>query len=380
MASEQSSLPATHRALVLRSAKEPLDMAVEERPTPQPTSGSAVVRVMAAAVLSYAREVYNGKRNYPFPLPFVPGSSGVGRIVAVGPDAALLRPGQLVLIDSFIRGRDDAAARCLSGLSEGVNEGGRTLMHGEWRDSTYAEYVKMPLENLYPLDEKRLLGSPSEGGLGYDVEDLVYIPTMLVPFGGLRDVDFKVGEKVVVAPATGTFGGSAVPLAIAMGAREVVAMGRNKEALEKLKSFSPRIRTVPIIGDWEAETKSLRENGPADVYFDISPPGSANSTHFKAGILSLGQDGRASLMGGQWTDVLFPSRAVTTYNLKLHGKWMYEVEDVKAMIKLVEGGMLKLGVAGGFKEAERYPLEEFNAAFDAAAAKNGLGFQTVIVP
>lgn len=380
MASQPPSLPATHRALVLTSTRDPLDMAVVTRPTPQPTPGSVVVRVLAAGVLSYAREVYSGTRNYPAPKPMVPGASGIGRVVATGGDAALLQPGQLVFLETFIRGRDDDSSRILSGLSEGFTEGSRKLAHGEWRDSTYAEYAKMPLESCYPLNEARLLGPPDQGGLGYSIEDLVVIGRLLVPFGGFRDVSLKVGEKVVIAPATGTFGGSAVAVALAMGAREVVAMGRNQAALAHLRSVSPRVRTVTIVGDVEAETKELREGGPAEVFFDISPPGTGGSSHFKAGILSLGHNGRASLMGGQWEDVAFPGRAVTTNDLMLKGKWMYERDDVREFIRLLESGLLAIGPAGGTKVTGKFPLEQFEAAFDTAAANNTLGSQTLITP
>ena len=92
-------------------------------------------------------------------------------------------------------------------------------MHGEWRNSTYANYAKVPLENCFPLDEKLLLGSPSEGGMGYKIEDLAYIPRPLVPYGGLVDIRLTAGETIVIAPATGSFGGAAVEAAIAMGAR-----------------------------------------------------------------------------------------------------------------------------------------------------------------
>lgn len=89
-------------------------------------------------------------------------------------------------------------------------------MRHAWRDGTYAEYARLLLENCYALDEARLLGHPgSGGGLGYDVVDLLAMANMVVAYGGLRDVGLQPGEKVVVAPATGTFGGSAVPVALA---------------------------------------------------------------------------------------------------------------------------------------------------------------------
>ena len=50
------------------------------------------------------------------------------------------------------------------------------------------------------------------------------------------------------------------------------------------------------------------------------------------------------------------------------------------MIRLAESGHLKLGEAGGIQTASIFPLEQFEAAFDAAAKMAGPFSQTVIVP
>jgi NADPH-dependent curcumin reductase CurA len=92
-------------------------------------------------------------------------------------------------------------------------------MTGEWRDWTYAEYAKVPLENCHPLDEERLLGKIENGGLGYELEDVATVMGPLVPYGGLVDIRLQPGETIVIAPATGLFGGRAVEVALAMGAR-----------------------------------------------------------------------------------------------------------------------------------------------------------------
>jgi D-arabinose 1-dehydrogenase-like Zn-dependent alcohol dehydrogenase len=92
-------------------------------------------------------------------------------------------------------------------------------MTGEWRDWTYAEYAKVPLENCHPLDEERLLGKVENGGLGYEIEDVANAMGPLVPYGGLVDIRLQPGETIIIAPATGLFGGRAVEVALAMGAR-----------------------------------------------------------------------------------------------------------------------------------------------------------------
>ncbi|GAM91569.1 hypothetical protein ANO11243_096210 [Dothideomycetidae sp. 11243] len=378
MASEHS-LPTHHRALLLNSTRSPLDLSICERPTPQATSGSAVVRILAAPVISYAKAVFAGEKPaYHYPDQFVPGFSAIGRVVAVGNDATLVQPGKLVFVDPFIRARDDPSAQLIAGVYEGFTDGSRKLMAGEWRDSTYAEYTKAPLESCYVLDEERLLG---KNGLGYELEDLAYIAGLLVPFGGLRDVDFKPGESLIVGPATGPFGNCAVHLGLALGASRLTAMGRNKTVLAELeRRGNGRVKTVPITGDSAAETKELRANGPVDVFFDISPPFAIGSSHFKAGIEALGYRGRASLMGGQLQDIPIPIRHVMHHCIQLRGKWMYESDDVRALIKLIEAGIVKLGAPGGIGPAKKYSLDDHLAAFDTAA-ENAKPFSlTVICP
>ena len=381
---EQPRLPPTHRALVVNSVRKPLDITVNPaHPTPQPTPGSVVIRVLGAAVMPYAGEIYSGVRPYPFPTPLVPGFAAVGRVVATGPDAVLLRPGDLVWADPYVHARDEDTATLILGTLEGLTPGGKLLMRGPlWADGTYAEFARLPLENLHVLNETTLLGSPRDGGLGYVLEDLLALSNMLVPYGGLRDVGLQAGEKVVVAPATGTFGGAAVPVALAMGAREVVAMGRDEGKLALLSAqYGRRVRTVRIAGDAEAEAAALRgDTGPADVFLDLSPPSSGGSSHLTAGLLSLRRAGRASFMGGLAECASFPIRTVVSQALRLRGKTMYERADIAALVRLVEAGIVRLGAAGGITVAGRFGLEEFERAFECAARNNRAGSLTAIVP
>jgi len=100
-------------------------------------------------------------------MPLVIGTSGLGRVAATGPDSVLHKSGQLVFIDCFVQARDDPNAAFLFGIHEGHTEGSKKLMRGEWKDATYAEYAKIPLENCYQLNESLLVGR-----FGYKVEDL----------------------------------------------------------------------------------------------------------------------------------------------------------------------------------------------------------------
>ncbi|KIM97579.1 hypothetical protein OIDMADRAFT_44274 [Oidiodendron maius Zn] len=365
-------LPETHRALVLSSTQKDIDAKVQTIPVPSATPGSAVVKVILASVLPYAREVYDGTRQYPMPLPYVMGSSAIARIVAVGPDAVKLAPGQLVLVDSYVRSRDDPDVSFLAGYTEGS----KRLMRGEWRDWTYAEYAKVPLENCFPLDEERLLGPIEKGGLGYSVENLTQIPRLLVPNGGLKDINLQAGETIIIAPATGMFGGRAVDVALAMGAK-AIAVGRNAKTLEKLASMNDRVKTVQLTMHVETDVRALQKFGPIDAFQDWSPPEAGVSTHIRSCIQALRVGGRASLMGGITGDISINYASIMFRNIQIRGNFMYSKKDIESLIKMVLAGVLKLG-----KEnlVESFPLERWLDAFKAAEESTSLGKQILLAP
>lgn len=369
----------TMQALRQHTQYSPIQL--ETIPIPSASAGTAVIKVLAANVFSYMREIYDGTRHHPYVTPMTPGAGAIGRVYKTGPDAVSLKEGQLVLFNVVMRGRDDPNEIFLTGILHGLTPGGRKLME-YWPDGTYAEYLKAPLENLFPLDEERLCGE-----LGYSVVDLTGMGAMMVPWGGLSDIELKAGQTIVIGPATGEFGGGAVRAALAMGAR-VIAMGRNQEKLARLQENSAklfpadRLLTVPIVGNVMEELVAIQKAAGSrgvDVFFDISPPQASKSTHFKAAMLSLKRLGRVSIMGGQQEDVPVPLGLVMHRGLRLQGTWMYTPEQMRAFIKMVEVGNLVLGKKAGVPEPEQFALKDWEQAFVFAAEEDG-GVGPVIEP
>ncbi|KAI9715797.1 MAG: hypothetical protein M1828_000702 [Chrysothrix sp. TS-e1954] len=375
--SVSQDLPGEHRALRLHSLDT--DLAVEKIATPQPINGSVVVRVLSAPVISYMGDVYSGKRRYPFPMPLTVGTNAIARVAAVGKDATRLKPGQLVHVDCFIKSRDNPSEAFLHGLYQGDTEGSMRLMRDAWRDSTYAEYCNVPLENCELLDEECLVQGKTKRKLQYSFDDLCCFPTLLVPYGGLRDINLQSGETVVISPATGQFGGAAVIVALAMGAR-VIAMGRNPDRLKQLAAMSDQVDVVPISNDVEKDLSALRAFGTIDAFFDISPTVAAKSSHIKSAIKSLRKGGRVSLMGGFFEDIEIPFRHVMHQDITIKGKWMYNRSDIVGMIKLVETGNLRLGEKSGFRICGKFALEDWKKAFESAASHAGPGELTIFNP
>ncbi len=276
------------KAAVLDAFGSPL--AIRELPDPVLGTGEVIVDVVAAGVLPYMAEVLSGKRKYLMSLPMTPGAGAVGRVRAVGPDSTRLKVGEWVLCDPTVRSRDDALTPdiTLQGLSaRGV--GGLKLQahhhHGSW-----AEQVRVPTENVFPLGDI----DPAEAG------KWTVLGLYLVPYGGLLAIDFKPGETLLVSGSTGNFGRAAVAVALAMGAACVVAPGRNEAILESLeRRHGDRVRTVTLTGDEAEDMRRMKAAapGPIDGVIDLLPPW-APSKVARAAAMTVREYGQVVLMGG----------------------------------------------------------------------------------
>jgi D-arabinose 1-dehydrogenase-like Zn-dependent alcohol dehydrogenase len=345
--------------------------------------GSVVVKVLCAQSQRSLQATLSGKTFFTFPQPLTPGNTGIGRVAAVGPDTTSLAVGQLVMLDTFIRARDDPDLQILWGFWDGPSPASKKFAADNWAMGSYAEFVRAPLENTWALDEQRLCGAPANGGLGYTVEDLAVMPEALVPYGGLRGLALQAGETVVVAPATGGFSGAAVNVAHAMGAT-VLAMGRNTTVLERAASRFPpgKVRPVPNTGDTQADVAALQAAaaGPIDAYLDLSPPQASASTHPRSCFLALRKYGRAALMGPLASDMAVSYLHLGTQCLTIRGQFMYERADVRGVIRLVEKGLLRLGVEGGYELCGKYKLEDMDECFRATEASSEAGQFVLIAP
>lgn len=376
-----TGLPETQKALVLNSLRDPIDLTLQDVPTPKPTPGSAIVRVLAFGAPKNANLLFSGKAGFPMALPFIPGGGAIVRVAAVGPDAVSLTPGQLAYTDTTVHARDDPTATFLQGafaFGPAIK-----LMQGEWRNGAAAEYAKIPLENVIPLDEDVLFNR-----LGYAPRDLTPLHGMLVAYGGFASIDLKPGESIVIAPATGVVSSIAVIVALGMGAR-VVAVARDEVKLKQLTEvlnpiYNNRLSYVQLTGDLEKDAQAIQKASPGskgfDCYYDIPPPQAAQSTHMKACLMALKIKGRASLMGSLREDIGLPYMLVVSKSLRLQGRFMYEPHQVRELIAMIEAGLIKLGAQGGLNVIGGYKLEDAAAAFEAAANYPAFGPKVAIEP
>jgi alcohol dehydrogenase len=354
------------KAAVLKTFGTPLS--VETIPDPVLGTGEVIVDVAAAGMLAYAGDVFSGKRQYILELPIVPGSGGVGRVRAVGPDATRLAVGDWVFIDPTVRSRDDAAVPdiILQGLTAGSPEALR--LQRFYHDGAFAQQVRVPTENAIPIGNI----DPAEAGRWYALGRL------LVPYGGLLACRLLAGETLLVNGATGAFGSSGVVIGAAMGATCIVATGRNAGVLADLeRRFGGRVRTVQMSGNEEEDRRQIQRaaGGPIDVVLDLLPP-EAKPSWVRAAILAVRPYGRAVLMGGIREDIALPYAWMMRYGIEVRGQWMYPREAIHRMVKLVRAGQISLDDVA----VTKFPLEQINEAVAHAAANAGPFKITVVCP
>ncbi|HZC25906.1 MAG TPA: zinc-binding dehydrogenase [Actinopolymorphaceae bacterium] len=354
------------QAAVLHTFGSPLELRTLSDPQPGP--GEVVVAVAAAPVLSYAREVFSGAREYPLLLPLVPGCGAVGRVHAVGPDATRLQPGDWVFCDPTVRSRDDAIAPDLMLQGWNAHGDGAQRLQAHFRDGPFAERVLLPMENAVRI------GSIDPG----DAARWCWLNTLLVPYGGLLAGELQPGETVLVSGATGHFGSAGVAVALAMGAAQVIAPGRNQEMLAELsRRFGPRVRTVRLSGSDDADRERMQDAapGPIDRVLDLLPP-LPDASPARAAALTVRPHGTVVLMGGIGADLHLPYRHLMRNCITVRGQWMYPRDAPGRLARLVHAGLLDMADC----EVTTFALTDANAAVEHAAANGGPFRMTVLQP
>ncbi|CAO2649579.1 Nn.00g069640.m01.CDS01 [Neocucurbitaria sp. VM-36] len=318
---------------------------------PNIVPGSAIMKVLAAAVEGHTKKVLFSTRNpfFSIPNPFIP-----------------------------VQGRDDDGAKILRGLFEEPDPAAQKFAQPEtWRNGNWAEYIRIPLENAHPLNEKLIL-SKEEGGLGYDIAELPQLNNQAVAYGSLRAIGLQAGETIVIAPATGEFSGAACEVASAMGG-VVVAVGRNKDQLQKMITQIPHLHTFQLTGKPQQDVGLLQQFGTIDIYMDFSPMSVETPPYLKSGLAALRPHGRAVLTGYAYGDFAASYGQMIIKSLKIKSQYMYTTQDVRDMMKLVKKGLLNVGKASG-GVAGKYNIDEWEKALDHAEETVGWGQQVVFKP
>jgi NADPH:quinone reductase-like Zn-dependent oxidoreductase len=176
------------------------------------------------------------------------------------------------------------------------------------------------------------------------------------------------GETVLVNGATGTAGRLAVQIAKHMGARKVVATGRNTEALKSLAALGADV-TIPLgdVGDEFEDALKEQFGGGIDVVLDYLWGPSAERIIIAGA--KAGKDAvpiRFVHIGSvSAPDITLPSAALRSSAITLMGSGIGSI-PMDRMIKSIDA-LMQAALPGGFEIATKTcPLSEVEQVWATA--------------
>jgi alcohol dehydrogenase len=347
------------KAAVLSQSGHPLE--VREVPDPKLYASSVRVRVLATHVLSFTNLVFGGQLPFPTPTPYIPGLCAIGRVEEVADDVFDVHVGQKVFCSPLITARNNAETpeRILKGWI-GMTPNCEGLLT-QWKDGTFAEQAVFPLECITPIDN---LGD-------YDDAQLAHMYYLSIAYGAFLRGEFTPGQSVLITGATGNLGTASALVALAMGASTVYVAGRNASVIQALTDLHPqRVIGVTLPEDTDAYSSTLAHAvGPVDMFLDAVGI-TEDSSLVTSGISLLKQRGTAVFLGGVVSDVPLSYLLTLVKELNIKGSSMYPQDAPAHIARMIEAGLLNLGVF----QPKTYPLSRINEAISTASNCKGLDY------
>ena len=336
------------KAIQLQELEGPDGLRYEDIEEPEPGSGEIVVRLRAAAL--NRRDLFATNGQYPGVkediLPAVPGSDGSGEVAAKGDGANGPEEGEEVVIHPSLYWGDNPSV-----------PGKDYRILGLPDDGTFAQFAKVPAENVFPkpshLSHEEAAALPLAALTAYRA---------LVSRGGVQE-----GETVVVPGVGGGVATFLVQIASALGAN-VYVTSSSDEKIASAKDFGAQGGVNYTSEDWSKELKSMA--GGVDLSVD-----SVGGDAFNALVQLAKPGGRIVVFGA----TAGPAPKVMTImaalkHLDIMGTAMGTAEEFGAMLDLYAEHGLKP------KINETYALEDAADALKHMEEGAGMGKILLEIP
>lgn len=319
----------------------PDDLKYEDVETPKPGEGEVVVKLHAAAL--NRRDVFITYGQYPGAkpdaLPAILGSDGSGEVSAVGDGVGEPDVGSEVVINPALFWGDDES-----------KPGKEYRILGLPDDGTYAEYVKVPADHVYP--------KPSN--LSHEEAAAIPLAALTAYRALVTRGQVQSGETVVVPGIGGGVATFLVQMASALGAKVFVTSGSD-EKIEYAKKLGAEGGVNYQAENWSKELRSM--TGGVDLSVD-----SIGGEVFDALVSIAKPGGRVVTFGATAGPV--PKLVMPKIFLKwldVLGTAMGSPQDFAGMLKLYEKHDLKPVIN------ERFALEDAAAAQKHMEEGAGIG-------
>lgn len=342
------------RAAYIEAHGRPEQVTVGELDDPEARAGEVVVDVAAAALNHLDLWVCRGLPGLEVPFPHIGGADVAGALSEVGDGVDDWRVGDRVVVNPALW-----CGRC-----EWCHRGEHSLctsfrILGEHRAGGFAEKVRVPARNLYPLPD----GYPFERAAA---APLVYQTAWRALIGR---AELRPGETVLITGASGGVSTAAVQIARLVGAK-VFAVTSGPENCRRVSELGADV-VIDRLEDEKFSARVWRETGKRGVDVALDGVGEAVWTSLER---SMAPTGRLVTYGATTgTRGASDIRRLFWKQLHVLGSTMANRSEFERVMGLVLEGRLEPVVG------EVLPLDEARRAYELLAAGDAFG-KIVLVP
>jgi len=309
------------KAVLFHQHGEPEVLEYTDFPTPEPKPGEALVRLRAAALNRMDVFVRKGWAGLKLEMPHIPGADGAGEIVKINGDSANIDIGDHVLINPNLG--CGHCEYCLAGKDNMCNE---WHLLGETIRGTYAEYIALPVKQLYKLPNDFDFHQAAASALVYQTAW-----HSLIKRGKLQK-----GEAVLVVGAGGGVNTASIQIAKFMGA-QVIVIGSDAKKLEMAESTGANILIDRSKEEnWSKSVHLATNKRGVDVVVDNV------GTTFMQSLRTLRKGGRLLTVGNSGAPKFeIDNRYIFAKHLSIIGSTMSTLKDFQEVMDLIVSGKLK---------------------------------------
>jgi threonine 3-dehydrogenase len=324
------------KALIKKEARPGLWLA--EVPVPAVGLNDVLIRILKTAICGTDVHIYNWDdwAQRTIPVPMVIGHEFVGIVERVGDNVHDFKPGDLVSGEGHV-----VCGRCRNCLAGRRHLCRQTSGVGVNRDGAYAEYLSLPMTNVWYCDPDLPteilacfdpLGNAAHSALSFDL----------------------LGEDVLITGA-GPIGIMAAAIAKHAGARYVVITDINPYRLE----LARRLGATRVVNTTEEDLESVMQALGMKEGFDVGLEMSGNGDAFRLMLQTMCHGGKIALLG------ILPPTTDIDWNLVVFNglkiKGIYGREMYETWYKVTS--MLQTGLDIAPVITHRFDLTEYEQAF-----------------
>lgn len=324
------------KAVLFRQHGGPEVLEYADFPTPEPKPGEALIRLRAASLNRMDVMVRNGWAGLKLELPHIPGADGAGEVAALnlllpkGEELGMREGAQefreLEIGDSVVINANFGCGQCEFCLDGRDNMCLNWHLLGETIRGTYAEFVAVPIKQLYKLPKDFDFHHAAASALVYQTAW-----HSLVTRGKIQK-----GETILIVGAGGGVNTASIQIAKYLGAR-VVVVGSDAKKLELAESIGADVlidRSKEE--DWSKAVFLATNKRGVDAVVDNV------GTTFMQSLRALRKGGRLLTVGNSGSPRFeIDNRYMFAKHLSILGSTMSTLAEFKEVMDLVVAGELK---------------------------------------